>query len=119
MYKYIELIKGDTIVEGSHMTVAQQAGITEGVKYDKEKLRWELLPLKPIIDVVDILSYGATKYADENWRYVEPFEDRYYAAAMRHITAWRLGEQIDEESGKHHLAHAMCCLIFLMEGASK
>ncbi len=102
-----------------HTKIIKKDEIPEGVKYDKEKLRWDLLPLKPIIDIVDILSYGAAKYADENWRYVEPFEDRYYAAAMRHITAWRLGEQIDEESGKHHLAHAMCSLIFLMEGASK
>jgi hypothetical protein len=25
------------------------------------------------------------------------------------------GEQIDPESGKHHLAHALCCLMFLYE----
>ena len=24
------------------------------------------------------------------------------------------GEQTDSESGKHHLAHAVCCLMFLM-----
>ncbi len=105
MHKHTKVVEGDILLEG--------------VKYDKEKLRWDLLPLKPIVDVVDVLTYGANKYSDFNWAYVEPFEDRYYAAAMRHITAWRLGEQTDKESGKHHLAHAMCCLIFLMEGASK
>jgi len=25
------------------------------------------------------------------------------------------GEQLDPESGIHHLAHAMCCLMFLYE----
>jgi len=35
---------------------------------------------------------------------------------MRHIVAWWLGERDDPESGFHHLAHAMCCLIFLVEG---
>jgi hypothetical protein len=26
-----------------------------------------------------------------------------------------MGEQLDPESGIHHLAHAMCCLSFLYE----
>ena len=88
----------------------------EGVKYDQEKLRWDLLPLKPIQEVVSVLTYGAGKYDDENWKKVDNQRSRYYAAAMRHITAWWLGEQQDPESKHHHLAHAICCLIFLMEG---
>jgi hypothetical protein len=31
------------------------------------------------------------------------------------LWAWKEGEQIDPESGKHHLAHALCCLTFLYE----
>ena len=34
---------------------------------------------------------------------------------QRHIWAWKQGEQIDPESEIHHLAHAMCCLMFLYE----
>lgn len=37
------------------------------------------------------------------------------AAAMRHLAAWRDGEQLDEESGLPHLAHALCCIVFLRE----
>ena len=88
----------------------------EGVKYDAGKLRWELLPIAPIQAVVGVLQYGSLKYADENWRKVTPFRSRYFAAALRHIFAWWQGEKIDPESGYHHLAHAICCLIFLMEG---
>jgi hypothetical protein len=29
--------------------------------------------------------------------------------------AWKSGETLDPESGKHHLAHAMCCAMFLLE----
>ena len=89
----------------------------KGIKHDQEKLRYELLPVAPLQEIVAVLTDGARKYSDNNWQYVEPFEDRYYAAALRHITEWRKGEAMDSESGRHHLAHAACCLIFLMEGA--
>ena len=88
----------------------------EGVKFDQEKLRWDLLPMRPIQEVVGVLTYGARKYDDENWRKVDNQRSRYFAAAMRHIIAWWLGEDRDSESGYSHLAHALCCLIFLMEG---
>lgn len=35
-------------------------------------------------------------------------------AALRHITAWIEGEDKDWESGLSHLAHAICCLTFLL-----
>jgi hypothetical protein len=85
-----------------------------GKKFDKKKRQWWLLPIEPIEQVVDILQFGAEKYAPDNWKHVQPYDERYYSAAMRHITAWRKGEVIDPESGKHHLAHAICCLIFIM-----
>jgi hypothetical protein len=90
----------------------------EGVKYDQDKPRYELLPVGPIEETVKVLTCGAKKYDDFNWAKVKPFRPRYYAAAIRHIFAWWRGETNDPETGLHHLAHAMCCLIFLMEGPS-
>lgn len=86
---------------------------SSGVKYDSKKLRWDLLPIEPIIDVVRVLSHGARKYADDNWRRVANPKERYYAATMRHIIRWRQGFRRDKGSGRSHLAHAICCLIFL------
>ena len=83
-----------------------------GIKHDKEKDRWDLLPIQPIIYVVKVLTFGAKKYAPDNWKNVTPYKDRYYAAAMRHITAWRSGKLLDKETNLPHLAHAICCLIF-------
>ena len=37
------------------------------------------------------------------------------AAAMRHIMAFNDGEDKDPESGLSHLAHAACCIMFLLE----
>lgn len=87
----------------------------KGVKYDEAKARWDLLPWRATSEVVDVLTYGARKYAPENWRSVDGWRWRYHAAAVRHIAAWALGERTDSESGAHHLAHAACCLLFLIE----
>jgi hypothetical protein len=53
---------------------------------------------------------------DDNWMHVTPFRKRYIGALMRHITAWIRGEKTDPETSKSHLAHAGCCLLFLMWG---
>lgn len=86
----------------------------KGIKHDQNKLRYELLPPEPIEELVKILTHGAVKYEDHNWKYVEPFEDRYYGASMRHIQAWRKGEVIDPESGFHHLGSVLCNILFLL-----
>ena len=88
--------------------------MSEGRKDDTGKARWDLLPLKATREIVDVLTFGAAKYGANNWQLVEDHEARYVAALQRHLTAWRLGETCDPESGLHHLAHAGCCLLFLL-----
>lgn len=85
-----------------------------GTKHDAGKARWDLLPMAEVAQVVDVLTDGAVKYAPDNWMAVPTPRERYFAAAMRHISAWWTGERLDPESGRHHLAHAVCCLLFLM-----
>lgn len=85
-----------------------------GRKNDKSKLRWDLLPFAEIQEVVEVLTLGAAKYNDNNWMYVKNARARYFSAALRHTIAWWLGEIEDSEWGKHHLAHAICCLLFAM-----
>jgi hypothetical protein len=83
-------------------------------KYDSKKLRWDLLPLGPVEKVVRILTHGAKKYSANSWQSVPNGKERYYAAAMRHLAAWRAGKKKDSASRLPHLAHAACNLIFLM-----
>ena len=61
------------------------------------------------------LSIKLTKVVtgENNWALVEP--ERYDDAALRHIQAYLSGEVSDPESGKPHLAHALCCLMFRLE----
>lgn len=83
-------------------------------KFDADKLMWDLLPMGEVEEVVGILTYGAKKYRPNGWKEVPDAESRYYAAALRHLIAWRQGEDVDKESNLRHLAHATCNLLFLM-----
>lgn len=86
----------------------------EGVKFDNDKPQWSLLPFKALKEVVDVLTYGAKKYAPDNWKKVPDARRRYIDAGFRHLTAYASGEKLDSETGKSHLAHAMCCLLYLL-----
>lgn len=87
---------------------------TAGVKYDNGKPQWSLLPFKALGQVVDVLTYGAKKYAPDNWKKVPDARRRYTDAGFRHFTAYASGETHDPETGKHHLAHAICCMLYLV-----
>jgi len=88
---------------------------TGGRKFDGGKLQYGLLPPAALQATVEILTFGAEKYEPNNWKYVPESKRRYFDAMQRHVWAWKSGEQNDPESGKHHLAHALCCLMFLYE----
>jgi hypothetical protein len=88
--------------------------MSEGKKFDQDKSRWDLLPFGALEQVAQVITYGAKKYEPENWKKVPESRGRYFAASLRHLTAWFRGEKLDPESGLPHLAHAACCLLFLM-----
>lgn len=97
--------------EHKELTMDGQIQLT-GVKKDEGKPRWELVPFDAIRGVVEILTFGAKKYAARNWERGIAY-GRVFGAIMRHLTAWWGGENLDPESGKSHLDHAMCELMFL------
>lgn len=89
----------------------------EGIKFDNDKRQWDLLPWKELEEVVKVLEHGAKKYSPDNWKYVKPVS-RYTEALLRHVIAYAQDEKIDPVdkggSGLSHLAHAICCCLFLM-----
>ena len=85
--------------------------LTTGVKYDEQKIRWDLLPMNALEEVAKVYTFGATKYEAWNWRKGLAFS-RCAAALMRHWFAWWWkGETVDKESGCHHLAS---CTFYLL-----
>jgi hypothetical protein len=96
------------------MTTTSTITDGKGVKYDAAKPRWSLVPEGVMADYIKVLEFGAAKYAPDNWKHVPDATIRYYDATMRHMDAWWRGEAKDAETGSSHLAHAMCCITFLM-----
>jgi hypothetical protein len=84
------------------------------LKFDNNKLPLHLLSTEAMNQTAAVLAFGAEKYAAHNWRKGFVWS-RPLSAAMRHITAFNAGEDKDPESGLSHLAHAACCIMFLLE----
>ena len=89
-----------------------ESSVTEGLKYDGEKPRMDLLDADHLENVAKVLTFGANKYAAHNWRKGINVS-RLIAAAYRHLGAINRGEDIDPESGLDHAAHLGCCVQFL------
>ena len=101
----------------------------EGMKFDGQgedgselKNRWSLLPWREINEVVKILTMGAVKYKDDNWKKVaEEKPKRYIDALQRHFYLWHVKkEKYDKDLYKRfdikvsHLACLICNAIFLL-----
>lgn len=83
------------------------------IKHDAGKIPMELLPAPALEEIARVLQFGAKKYAAWNW--AKGFGwTRLAGAALRHLFAWVNGEDRDPESGLSHLAHAGCCILFLI-----
>ena len=85
-----------------------------GRKDDTGKARFDLLPVKPLFEVVKVYTIGAGKYSDRNWEKGIKW-GRVFAAMMRHAWNWWRGEKLDPEDGQHHLASVAWCALTLME----
>ena len=58
---------------------------------------------------------GACKYGRCNWREAGVRASIYYDACRRHLNAWFEGEDHAEDSGVHHLGHALACLAVIVD----
>lgn len=53
-------------------------------------------------------------YPRDNWRKGTDWLE-FIGSTLRHVTAWKDGEDVDHESGLNHLHHAACDLMFVIE----
>ena len=71
-------------------------------------------PLGLLLETTKVLEFGAEKYSANNWRkggsWMEVFN-----SGLRHAMAYQNGEELDPESGLHHLGHLGCNIAFLLE----
>lgn len=83
-----------------------------GLRFNKGKLRYDLVEPHAFEDFVQVLTDGANKYFDRNWENGLSWTS-VLASLKRHIAAIEKGEDRDPESGRLHIAHAACNVHFL------
>ena len=76
-----------------------------GASKGRKPERYSLIPVESLAELARVYDYGSKKYEDHNWRKGYPWSWS-YDALERHEKAFWGGQNRDEESGLHHMAHA-------------
>lgn len=69
------------------------------------------VPMNVVAEVGVGMLEGASKYGRHNYRAVGVRSSVYFDATMRHLIAFWEGEDLDPDSGAHHLAKALTSLV--------
>ncbi len=80
-----------------------------------KKAQHHLTPTTALEEMAGAFELGAKKYGAFNWRERTVSASTYVSAAKRHIDAWWERQEVDPESGRHHLGHALACLAILVD----
>lgn len=87
-----------------------------GAKHDAGKLQWHLLRQgmpEALEAVIQVLEFGAKKYAADSWQDVPNGVQRYRDALDRHLSEQDKGITHDDDSGLPHAYHVACNALFL------
>ena len=84
-----------------------------GARKSGGKVQFSLVPLHLLAGVARVLMGGTMKYKSWNWAKGMPWSEC-FNCTCRHLFRWFfLREDIDPESGEHHLDHVMCNVLFM------
>lgn len=76
------------------------------LRFNKEKPMVDEIYPQAILEIGEVSLQGAKKYDKGNWQKGAPSTVS-YGSLMRHLLKWYKGEDIDPETGCHHIAHVM------------
>jgi hypothetical protein len=83
------------------------------IKHDAGKIRVSLVPFECIMAIAVVMTEGAKKYGDHNWKgFLANGEDRVIDAGFRHHAAIQKGEAYDQDTGLLHAAHKATNALF-------
>jgi hypothetical protein len=85
--------------------------IPHGHKFDAGKPKLELIPMGAYRLAAEIMTAGANKYNENNWTGLKA--SRIIGAGFRHLNYYLCGQDLDTDSGQHHLGHFLANLIML------
>lgn len=84
----------------------------KGLRYNSNKLRYDLLHPKAVEGLVKVLTKGAVKYEPRNWELGMEWSS-VVQSLERHLAAMKAGEDFDPETGELHIDHLQCNAHFL------
>jgi hypothetical protein len=81
-----------------------------------KKNTFHAIPDTALVELGKAMLDGKNKYGLMNWRGGNSVAaSAYFDAQLRHLLAWWEGQQCAEDSGVHHLGHAMACNAILID----
>lgn len=86
------------------------------LRFNAGKNRLDLVPHSLIENVGHVMTFGATKYAPNNWRLGMEWS-KCIGSLKRHLNEFERGVDIDPETGCLHMAHIATNAAFLIEYA--
>lgn len=107
-------IKADYVGLKSNEEVFKDKVDGGGLRFNKGKLPMELVPSSVNLSLARVLQAGAKKYAKNNWRLGMDWTI-VMGCIERHYNAFKLGEDIDPETGLRHIELLLCNVAFLNE----
>jgi hypothetical protein len=85
----------------------------EALRYNEGKADLHLVPYESVEEISKVLSFGAKKYSEENWKKGMSIK-KCMSSLLRHAFAYMCGERNDPESGLSHIAHIGCNVFFIL-----
>ena len=80
----------------------KQMGQKTAGRFNKGKIRYDLIPPWSLDQLAKVYTYGTRKYDDDNWWKGLKWKKDVFGCITRHIWKWMRGEKYDDESGLHH-----------------
>lgn len=95
--------------------------VRDYLKFDTDKLRYDLVPSEAYKGLAEVVTFGARKYKPNNWRTVDDIH-RFMAALERHYQEFKYVMETgdctnlyDEDTKLHTLKHVICNAAFILE----
>ena len=75
------------------------------LRFNQGKPDWTLVDFKSLLPLVDVMTYGATKYEKDNWKLECEDPIQHIQSGLRHMLELANGNEVDAESGLPHSGH--------------
>ena len=93
--------------------------IEKALRFNDGKPQWHLVDFDSLLPLVRVLEFGAGKYGAFNWQ-KKTDKHTIIDSMLRHAFALNKGEELDKESGLHHIGHILSnCLFYSYHFAEK